>query len=498
MGTIVALIILTHVIYKAGGRGRTAVRGYYQGRVAAWTSGWKGSSPAPAPKGVKAGAAIATGAVGGFLYARGFVKGMREGWPEGAKAGRAWYEQRRKKEAQAKSTEPGLCPDCRTNLAKLGWPEQHQTRSGVLCKYDWHTDPRWKRCGDCNGILIPGITECLDCTQKTTASDQAAKTDASPAEKPAGQSEPAAPDPGCRWIGESVPDGRLQCGEPVDTGKLHCPRHEAELALIEAGRAAERESAEERDARQCTYKVDGERCTDRKDFYLGNGYCTPHDAAVALNTRLPNGQPRCIWGTSAAEKPANRHGPRCDKPQDQERDGYCTPHGQEYLNRKHEQDDRRRTEQRRATERHLHLAASNDNPTTDNRGGTVPIETATGGDVRNIEQANAELDSIIAEQTAELEDAQAAAMRVTDDIARHQKLQQWVETSDFPADVVGTAQALAGQLAGRLTAAQDRIAAADGTLQAARQAKADLARHTPVKAAVDQAGGMAINNAYSV
>ncbi|MEU3455559.1 hypothetical protein ABZ671_18455 [Micromonospora sp. NPDC006766] len=378
-GAIFIIVVITTVIYRAGRRGKNAVRSFYQGRIAAW----KGSSPAPAPRGVKVGAALATGLVGGVLYTRGFVGGLVQGWPDGSKAAHDWYEARTKKEAtSAPATKP----------------------------------------------------------------------------KPTTEQPAAVKDPGCRWIGPDVPrvgiSIGMNCGERIAPGapEPYCAKHLAMVEKLRAEKAALDRRSEELWAerakaangepnRLCRYEMAGRRCLDLRDEKLGNGYCTTHDALVAS--------------------------------------------------------ERARTDEEPAEGPTLRLVTNNSNPNTEGSTG-VPVETATGGDVRNLEQVRAELDSIIREQEAEREDAQQHLQRAMEDAKRHQALQHWVETSDFPDDVRGAALALADHLRGLVDAAAARIAAADGTLNDARQALSDVDPHRQVKTAVDTAGGMAVTDAYAI
>lgn len=192
--------VIAFVIYKAVKRGRGAVTGFYQGRITAW----KGSKPTPAPKGVKVGAALATGIVGGFLFLRGFTAGMVQGWPDGKKAGREWYDRK------FVSNEPDMarCPKCRVDLAKQGWPIMHNKPNGEVCKYDWQTDPRWKRCPDCKAILIPGIDECTECVAGTPRARKTTKPAAPQAEGPASSAIHDDMHPHCIEDGKFCGNGR--------------------------------------------------------------------------------------------------------------------------------------------------------------------------------------------------------------------------------------------------------------------------------------------------
>ncbi|MBC9000533.1 hypothetical protein [Micromonospora aurantiaca (nom. illeg.)] len=466
---LIWIAVIATVIYKAGGKGKAAVAGFYRGRVEAW----KGSSPEPAPAGVKVGAAIATGAVGGFLYLRGFAKGMKEGWPTGSATARKWYEQRTKKEAG--TDEPGLCPqaDCRANLAKMGWPAQHQNRKRELCQYDWKTDSRWQRCPDCKTILLPG-DKCVDCN---TTADRKAK----PVPTAAPETKPAAPaeqqDDTCQRFPLPWPSTQ-QCTNPKAPGEPYCQTCidtiEKQQTLTEELKKVARDEPH----RLCRYNTGRSNCTDLRDEQLGNGYCTRHDALVAAENARTS-QCRHVSPPIGGQGPGER----------------CTDEATEVgdLCKRHA---KTADEQERTNRRHLRLAS--DNTTTTEGGTTVPIETATGGDVRNLEQVRAELDSIIREQEAEREDAQSYLQRVMEEAKWHTDLKHWVEGYNFPDDVIGAVRDLADHTNGRVNAAAARIAAADGTLSDARQALSEVDPHRQVKAAVDQAGGMAVTDAYAI
>ncbi|MEU7802700.1 hypothetical protein AB0B10_25910 [Micromonospora arborensis] len=373
--TVTALLVIatiTSVIYYAGHRGKKSVTGFYRRRVTAW----KGSSPAPAPWGIKAGAVIATGAVGGFLYAWGFVKGLREGMPDGAKTAREWYAKRLAAEKKKEEELPGLCPVCKFNLAKNNWPVQHQNHQGELCRYDWHTDPRWERCPDCKAILVPGTKVCTDC-------------------------------------------------ERIATNK-------------QSGDADAPKVAQDK---RCRATHDGKQCPETADPLLGNGYCTKDDALAA----------------AAGQRPAGK-----------------TDNGRP----------------------RMRLVADPDGATEG--ANSMAIQTATNGDVRNLEQTLAELDAIIKEQVAEYEDAGQALNRAEADLAACEELKRWLIAEQFPPAMQGTAGDLANDLAGVVQAAKDRVAAADQQIQTARDAQTKLAPHGGVKAAVHDAGGMANRSGYAV
>lgn len=376
-GALLAIAILASVVYTAGGRGRKAVAGFYQRRVNAW----KGSSPKPAPLGVKAGAAIATGVVGGGLYLWAFLKGMREGWPEGSKAGRDWYAKRLAKEANGGAEEPGLCPICKFNMAKHGWPVQHKNPQGELCRYDWHTDPRWRRCPHCQAILIPGTT-CTDCDQ---------------------------------------------------------PKEEAQPAKANGANASRSETTgSQQPAQRCRAKHRGKQCPNDADPLLGNGLCTKDDALAAARPQ---------------NRPAKRRRPQVRLVADPEPGG----EGEEKM-----------------------------------------INSATNGDVHNLDQILSELATVVDEQTAEYEDAAQALKRAEDELIAGRELQHWLAGQEFPAPMQGRAADLVNDLEGAVKAAEDRLAAAEHQVLSSREASVALAPQTQVKDAVIAAGGMAQRSGYAV
>lgn len=371
---IVWACVIAYVIMRAARRGKTAVKTFYRSRVDAW----KGSKPQPAPAGVKAGAALATGLVGGVLFTRGFVAGVVQGWPDGAKAGRDWYQRHlADRPLKGKPADMSRCPKCRINLARLGWPIMHNNRQGEVCPYDWQTDPRWSRCPDCRTILIPGIDTCLECEGK--------RTKASP-KKPAPAKEPAA-----------QPAATVTCAH---TDKC------------------------------------GNACPEPADLANNSIYCTGHtqDNTAGGPQRL-----RLVRNTDAPTQPGAGH-----------------------------------------TE------------------GVVPVvDTMTGGEVRNLEQAFGELDSIEREATAELEDARAAAQRAEEDGGRYERFAQSMNLLKFSTTIVGTIGQLMEESQGRVAAANARAAAAERALAIVGQVREQLAPHANIREQGQAAGGVAASEAYA-
>lgn len=351
--TLIVIVAVAFLLVRAGRRGRNAVTGYYRRRVAAW----KRSRPAPTPVGVKVGAGAATALVGAVLFTRGFVAGLREGWPDGKKAAQDWYAKHlADRPLKARPADTNRCPTCRRDLARAGWPQQHTNRHGEPCPYDWSTDPVWRRCPDCQGILPPGGDTCPHCID----------------------GQPASP---------------VQCAHHDD--------------------------------------CDGQ-CPKPADLAGKSIYCTDHTKNDA-------------GGKPAAAQPRLR-------------------------------------------------LVHNADPTA---GGTpVAVDTATGGDVHTVEQANAELDAIEREQTAEREDAQLELARARKDETDHAQLLRWLDSEDFPAELRAVAGQIRDRIAGRIAAAQKRVAAADQLLSDVANAKRLLDPHTTIRDTRAAAGGMARRTAY--
>jgi hypothetical protein len=102
---------LAFAITEGTKRASRAVSGTYRKRVKAWVD----RNPArPAPWGVKLGASVATALTGGALATRGFVEGVKVGWPEGKQRGRDWWEGR-----GATPVETGFPPDAPAEAAPV-------------------------------------------------------------------------------------------------------------------------------------------------------------------------------------------------------------------------------------------------------------------------------------------------------------------------------------------------------------------------------------------
>jgi hypothetical protein len=123
-------------------------------------------------------------------------------------------------------------------------------------------------------------------------------------------------------------------------------------------------------------------------------------------------------------------------------------------------------------------ATETTNPTPKEGHHPMPITTMSGGEVLNMDQLLAELDSIAKEASAELEDAQADKRRATAEQARYDAMVSSLKVLDLDSQTLSDVAALADAAAARRQAAEARAAAADATLaQAEATIKGVQSRH---------------------
>lgn len=120
-------------------------------------------------------------------------------------------------------------------------------------------------------------------------------------------------------------------------------------------------------------------------------------------------------------------------------------------------------------------------PTPNTRSAPMPVATVTGGEVTSPETLKAELDTIVAESAAELEDAAGDAQRAREDMARIEVLVGSLTNLRLTSQDVALVQALLEPAQQREAAATARAAAAEHRLSAAQAALAMAARHVELQ-----------------
>jgi hypothetical protein len=81
-----------------------AFKNLYRKKIKAWAAK---NPKAPTPAGVKVGAGLAAALTGSLAVGRGFVAGVKVGWPEGRSRGQAWALERAQRRADAAQPEAG-------------------------------------------------------------------------------------------------------------------------------------------------------------------------------------------------------------------------------------------------------------------------------------------------------------------------------------------------------------------------------------------------------
>ncbi len=109
------------------------------------------------------------------------------------------------------------------------------------------------------------------------------------------------------------------------------------------------------------------------------------------------------------------------------------------------------------------------------------IDTVTGGEVNSPEQLVAELQSLSAEATADLEDARGDAARADQDAARIEKMTQSVTHFKLPGEDISLVQGLLEPAMARKAAAEARAAAAEKRAGQAESALTMAQRHVELQ-----------------
>ena len=100
----------------------------------------------------------------------------------------------------------------------------------------------------------------------------------------------------------------------------------------------------------------------------------------------------------------------------------------------------------------------------------MAISTVTGGEVLNMQQLVAELEGIINEAAADLEDAQAEQQRAAEDAGRVEAMVASLSALGLDSQTLSEVGALAETAAQRRAASQQRAAAAEARLAQAQAA----------------------------
>src|SRR5215475_9774641 len=103
-------------------------------------------------------------------------------------------------------------------------------------------------------------------------------------------------------------------------------------------------------------------------------------------------------------------------------------------------------------------------------GSEMAISTVTGGEVLNMQQLVAELEGIINEAAADLEDAQAEQQRAAEDAGRVEAMVASLSALGLDSQTLSEVGALAETAAQRRAASQQRAAAAEARLAQAQAA----------------------------
>jgi len=91
-----------------------------------------------ASAGVKVGAAVATGLTGAALTGRGFVAGVKQGWPEGKQKGQDWWEKRGTgKSPEPTEVEPATAEPYQPSPAYQNVLDQVETKHGPTEAARW-------------------------------------------------------------------------------------------------------------------------------------------------------------------------------------------------------------------------------------------------------------------------------------------------------------------------------------------------------------------------
>lgn len=100
----------------------------------------------------------------------------------------------------------------------------------------------------------------------------------------------------------------------------------------------------------------------------------------------------------------------------------------------------------------------------------MAISTVTGGEVLNLQQLVAELEGIITEAAADLEDAQAEQQRAVEDAGRVEAMVASLSALELDPQTLSEIGALADSSAQRRSASAQRAAAAEARLAQAQTA----------------------------
>jgi hypothetical protein len=108
---------------------------------------------------------------------------------------------------------------------------------------------------------------------------------------------------------------------------------------------------------------------------------------------------------------------------------------------------------------------------------TMPIQTATGGEIVDAEQFLAEAKAIVSEAAAELEDAAGDSNRAQEDFARIEKMVASLTGVRALAADIGAVAALKEPAEARAQAAKDRLSAAEQRLAIAKNVEQIAGKH---------------------
>lgn len=108
---------------------------------------------------------------------------------------------------------------------------------------------------------------------------------------------------------------------------------------------------------------------------------------------------------------------------------------------------------------------------------TMPIQTATGGEIVDAEQFMAEAKAIVSEAAAELEDASGDSNRAQEDFARIERMVGSLKKVDAMSEDIGAVAGLHEPAQARAQAAKDRLVAAEQRLAVAKNVEQIAAKH---------------------
>jgi len=127
----------------------------------------------------------------------------------------------------------------------------------------------------------------------------------------------------------------------------------------------------------------------------------------------------------------------------------------------------------------------------------MAIDTVTGGEVTDLESLKAELDAIMRESAAELDDATADAARADEEAGRIERMVSTLGGLQLPEQALAPIRGMADATQQRKTAATARAAAAEARSTQAVAALEAIQPHLAIKEMAAAAGGAADARLYN-